>query len=80
MRQSVEYVLVYNENTNDHVISTARKKSKEENEKIILSTELMKLGGEELILSDLEKFQNYCFKAVHTYTIAQFEEYLNKGT
>lgn len=84
MRKSVEYVLVYNEKANVRFISNAQTKAKEhsneENAKITLANDLLKLGGEEFILCDLDKFQNYCFKAVHTYTVSQFEEYLEKGT
>ncbi len=83
MRNSVEYVLVYNFNVNTKFIQKSRedaeKTRSEDEEKIILGTELMKLGEEEFILCDLEKFQNYCFKSVHTYTVSQFQEYLSHG-
>lgn len=77
MRKSVEYVLVYNETANPP--KPPKKKTNEEKERNVLGSELMKLGGEELILFGLDKFQNYCFKAVHTYTVSEFKEYLNKN-
>lgn len=83
MRKYIEYVMVYNENANSTFLSNAlnqaHKQTNEEAEKITLANDLLKLGGEEIILCDLEKFQNYCFKAVHTYTVSEFEAYLNEG-
>lgn len=84
IRQNVDYILVYNETKGVEFLQQQKEKSKK---KISNSPSVRKIANaiyshseKELILFGLDKFQNYCFKTVHTYTVSQFEEYMKKGT
>lgn len=82
LRKSVEYVLVYNEKKGEAFIESEKNKACG---KISTSPSLTRIGQifsgygkSEFVLFGLKKFQNYCFKAVHTYTVREFEEYLGR--
>lgn len=86
MRETVEYILVYNEEKGRSFLENEEKNASSNSQSLhnlansIYKTKKNQGQQKELILFGLEKFQNYCFKAVHTYTVPQFEEYLKKGT
>lgn len=63
LRKNVSLVVVYNED-NDKA-------------RLEVSKGILALGNEELIRFDLERYKNFLFKRVHTYTKAEFSNYLN---
>lgn len=85
IRQRMIYILVYNEHANinnANVVSPAvQEKSKKIDRSLAMdgfAREMMRLSKQEYIILGLNKFQNYCFKEVHTYTQKEFEDYLKK--
>ena len=63
MRKNMKYILVYNEDVNQPSYDGFVKN-------------IADLANTEHVFFGLRKFQNYCFREVHTYTKCEFEEYL----
>ena len=76
LKEITNYILVYNEEKN----SPNEKNSISEignyfiNQGSSLSVGENTFGKDEIICFGLEKFKNYCFKNVHTYSKEEFEE------
>ena len=83
MRNTVKYILVYNEfvNRENSCDEELRKKQKTTIQPSPsfdgLARTLGKYANEEYVCFGLKIFLNYCFKEVHTYTEEEFETYLS---
>ncbi len=87
MRNTVKYILVYNESVNkDNLSDKELKKKQEQKRKTAVQPSpsfdyfaktLGRHAREEYICFGLRMFLNYCFKEVHTFTEAEFEMYLS---
>lgn len=79
LRKMMEYILVYNETAN-----AGNKELSPKNEvqpSVSFNQIAQTLRGyaqKEYVCFGLLRYQNYCFKAVHTYTQAEFEAYLTQ--
>ena len=75
LKEITDYILVYNEEKNT---PNERNSISEIGNYFInqgnISSEKTKTEREEIICFGLEKFQDYCFKNVHTYSKEEFEE------
>lgn len=79
LRDKMEYVLVYNE-----AVNANEKEVLEKNRYLVqhsksydsFAKSVSKLAKKEYICFGVSIFENYCFGKVHTYTEAEFEEFL----
>lgn len=79
LRDQMEYVLVYNEavNTNEkEVIEKSKYLVQHSKAYDSFAKSMSKLAKKEYICFGVKMFENYCFSKVHTYTEAEFEEFL----
>ena len=80
MREHAKYFLVYNESENlsNPYDDTLKKKNAIQNSQSynFIAKDITGLAKKELVCFGLDMFQRYCFKEVHTYTEAEFREYL----
>lgn len=74
MKTTVDYVLVYN----DQIPSNIAKNVPNSVYLDEFEKSLTELAKEERILFGLEKFLLFCHKSVHTYTVEEFEQYLER--
>lgn len=81
MRKNVEYFLVYNNSANDNTTNPdlISKKSSVQSSASFnsIASTFSKYGKDEYVCFGLKKFQNYCYKKVHTYTEEEFDNYLS---
>ncbi len=83
MRDHVKYILVYNEtvnrcNTLDEDLKKKQKTTVQPSPSFdSFAKNVGKCANEEYVCFGLKMFQNYCFKEVHTYTEAEFDDYLS---
>ncbi len=77
MRCEVVYILVYNEERNP-IEPQNPKHIPDSLHMTQIGQAILGFAQEELIQFDLEDFQGYCFKEVHTYTKEEFEKYLER--
>jgi hypothetical protein len=76
-RDTIDFVLVYNEEKNWRARQDVQKgKSKEEKHRSMIGKHYMKKANKELILFGLEKYKTLYFREVHTYTESEFENFL----
>ena len=81
MRESAEFILVYNEeaNSNNEEIKEHKNSYVQQSEAFdSLAKNIGKLAGDEYVCFRLKQFEKYCFKKVHTYTEKEFEDYLRR--
>lgn len=83
MRNTVNYILVYNESVNqksscDEELKKKRKTAVQPSSSFdCVAKTIGRYAGEEYICFGLKIFLNYCFKEVHTFTETEFETYLS---
>lgn len=83
MRNTVKYILVYNEfanreNSYDEELEKKQKTTIQPSPSFDgFAKTLGKYANEEYVCFGLKIFLNYCFKEVHTYTEEEFEAYLS---
>lgn len=70
-RHEINFILVYNKEKNS--------RSHKESSKAMISNHIMEQANAEKIKFGLEVFKDIYFKEVHTYSEAEFEEYLCKN-
>ena len=80
IRQSFIFILVYDSQKIDGYFSDLDRELQDSSSREKLIHYAMGLGRSELIGFDLTRFQGLYFKEVHTYTKAEFENYLQKLT
>lgn len=81
MRESAEFILVYNEKANSN-----NAEIKEHKQSYVqpsgafdrLAKNIGKLARDEYVCFKLKQFEKYCFKKVHTYTEKEFDNYLRQ--
>ena len=79
-RFNSEFILVYNTKANLENQNNNESKIVRESEALdSIGKEFASLGGKEYIKYGLDIFEKYCFKKVHTYTIEEFEDFLEKN-
>lgn len=79
LRDKMEYILVYNESANSNEIEVLGKnKYLVQHSKAydFIAKGVSRMANKEYICFGVNIFENYCFSKVHTYTEAEFEEYL----
>lgn len=79
LRDQMEYVLVYNETVNANekeVIEKSKYLVQHSKAYDSFAKSVSKLAMKEYICFGVNMFENYCFSKVHTYTEAEFEEFL----
>lgn len=79
-REHADLVLVYNQEKNP-----GSKRIKEDElpvspSRVTIGNWVCAKAGRELVLFDIGKYAPIYFRAVHTYTVEQFEEYLRKNS
>lgn len=78
MRESAEFILVYNEEANSNNPEIEHKSSyvQPSGSYDSIAKNIGRLGRNEYVCFKLKQFEKYCFKKVHTYTEEEFESYL----
>ncbi len=76
-REKVELVVVYNCEKNPLPNQLKKGKTQESPSRTAISDYFTAKGQKELILFDLERYENLYFGRVHTYSPERFEAYLN---
>lgn len=81
LRESAEFILVYNEEANSN--NTEIKEHKPAYVQPSgafdrFAKNIGKLAGDEYVCFKLKQFEKYCFKKVHTYTEKEFENYIRQ--
>lgn len=76
LRQCAELVLVYRSDLNLPKEGEFEKPLQNAPSRESIQDYIFRLGNTENIRFDLEQFQSYCFKSVHTYSPEEFEDYL----
>ncbi len=77
LRERMEYILVYNETANPNQSARPEKDQVQVSPSFdTIAKTFRGYAQEEYVCFGLKDFQRYCFKAVHTYTQAEFESYL----
>lgn len=79
LRNKMEYILVYNESVNadeKEVLEKARYSVQHSQAYDFIAKGVSKMANKEYICFGVNMFENYCFSKVHTYTEAEFEEFL----
>ena len=81
MREHAKYFLVYNESENmgNTYDATIKEKNAVQNSQSynFIAKDITGLAKKELVCFGLDMFRRYCFKEVHTYTEAEFREYMS---
>ncbi len=79
MRQDVEFILVYRESANvgNQDEEFLKKQAQASPGFNAFAKGVSKLAKQEYICFGLRRFENYCFKKVHTYNEDEFENYLS---
>lgn len=79
LKDEMEYILVYNESVNSNEKEILEKKQylvpPSENFDFFAKS-VSKMANTEYVCFGIKIFENYCFNKVHTYTEAEFEEFL----
>lgn len=75
-RQNVEFVLVYNEEKNP-LPNQYTKGIQASGSRRYISKRLAQMGGTEIVLFDLDRYNTLYFKKVHTYSQEEFEIFLS---
>ena len=75
-RQYVDFILVYNEGRNPLPNQVTRGFVQPSESRLSIAQTLAKLGKQEFVGFDLERFKGLYFKNVHTYTQEQFEAFI----
>lgn len=81
LRDHMEYILVYNETVNANEKDVLQKTKSYVQPSVsfdCFAKSVSRLAHDEYVCFGVRKFENYCFKKVHTYTEKEFEEYLTK--
>ena len=78
LRDNMEYILVYNEEDNRNENDVMEKKSIIQSSKSFdsIAKKFSSYAKKEYVCFGVKIFENYCFHKVHTYTEAEFENYL----
>ena len=79
MRNTVNYILVYNEEVNEKnpdVIKERKTHIQPSASFNNFAKGVSNLAKEEYVCFGMKQFENYCFKKVHTYTEKEFEKYI----
>lgn len=79
LRNKMEYILVYNESVNadeKEVLEKTRYSVQHSQAYDFIAKGVSKMANKEYICFGVNMFENYCFSKVHTYTEAEFEEFL----
>ena len=75
MRNNCVFILVYNEEKNPLPNQCTRGVAISRGK---ITKKLLQLGNQELVLFDLKKYEKIFFKEVHTYTIDEFEDIIER--
>lgn len=79
LKGEMEYILVYNEsiNSNEKEILEKKRFMVQHSEAFdFFAKSVSKMANTEYVCFGIKIFENYCFSKVHTYTEAEFEEFL----
>lgn len=79
LKSEMEYILVYNESINSNEKEVLQKKRflVQHSEAFdLFAKSVSKMANTEYVCFGVKIFENYCFSKVHTYTEAEFEEFL----
>ncbi|MBR1740278.1 MAG: hypothetical protein IJ733_00105 [Lachnospiraceae bacterium] len=79
LRDNMEYILVYNEFVNENekdVLEKKRYTVQHSASYDYFAKSVSKLAKTEYVCFGVKKFENYCFRKVHTYTKEEFASYL----
>ncbi len=79
LKGEMEYILVYNEyvNSNEKEILEKKRFLVQHSEAFdFFAKSVSKMANTEYVCFGIKIFENYCFSKVHTYTEAEFEEFL----
>lgn len=79
LRNKMEYILVYNESVNadeKEVLEKTRYSVQHSQAYDFIAKGVSKMANKEYVCFGVNMFENYCFSKVHTYTEAEFEEFL----
>lgn len=81
LKSDMEYILVYNERANQNEQDILDKKSFVQSSAAFdsLAKGISAMANTEYICFGIKIFENYCFHKVHTYTEAEFEDYLKSA-
>lgn len=81
LRDSMQYILVYNEDVNREENDVRKKNSYIQNSNAFdsFAKNVSKLAKKEYVCFGVRIFENYCFKNVHTYTEKEFEQFLKEN-
>ncbi len=82
LKNDMEYILVYNETVNKEEADVLKKqKSYVQASKAFddIAKNISTMAKTEYVCFGIKIFENYCFRKVHTYTEAEFEEYLKNN-
>lgn len=82
LRKEAEFVLVYSEDKNsentDEELKEKNRRSLNSPSYTQIAKDVNRFAKDELICFGLGKYQNYCFRRIHTYTEKEFEDFLNR--
>ena len=79
LKGKMEYILVYNEtiNSNEKEILEKKQSLVQHSEAFdLFAKSVSKMANTEYVCFGIKIFENYCFSKVHTYTEAEFEDFL----
>lgn len=82
LRDSMEYILVYNAEVNKDEKDVLEKQKSFVQPSSAFDTiakSISAMGKTEYVCFGVKSFENYCFHKVHTYTEAEFENYLKNA-
>lgn len=77
LRNCAEYILVYNEDVNSAIESPEQPKVQQSSSYDNIVQSISGLAKTEHVRFGVNIFKNYCFKNVHTYTKAEFKNFLS---
>ncbi len=77
-REYAEFILVYNEKKNPLPNQYTKNGTQPSPSRNFITKQIAQLGKREIVLFDLERFKTLYFRDVHTYTQAEFENFLSK--
>ena len=82
LKNDMEYILVYNETVNKEEADVLKKQKyyvQESKAYDDIAKNISAMAKTEYVCFGIKIFENYCFRKVHTYTEAEFEEYLRNN-
>lgn len=79
-REHIDFILVYNQNKNSSKAKMSKTNTQPKESMVELTKHFLSKADKEFKMFTLEKYEGIFFRKIHTYTEAEFKNFLNRIT